>query len=201
LFPVTINQVISMGSALLNTSYEFKHEVKKQEKTAFDIKLVNFNINISYMIEQVVSNSNLIIVALDKYNEMIFSNINSLCIEKSIPWIKAVIDGALCEIGPLVIPGKTACHECMRIRRTKNMDDENLIFFEKVYKDDNDMNVGYFFQSNKLIAALLLMEISKYISGLYCALIGRLLIVNCINYEFSIHDIIKVHNCPSCLRE
>lgn len=49
---------------------------------------------------------------------------NRRLLETDTPWLQVLpYDGRLAAIGPLVLPGDTACHECFRRRRLANEDD------------------------------------------------------------------------------
>jgi bacteriocin biosynthesis cyclodehydratase domain-containing protein len=49
---------------------------------------------------------------------------NRRLLETDTPWLQVVpYDGRFAAVGPLVLPGDTACHECFRRRRLANEDD------------------------------------------------------------------------------
>ena len=47
---------------------------------------------------------------------------NRFCVEESVQFMPVVLDKFVGTIGPLVIPGETACYECFRLRENANMD-------------------------------------------------------------------------------
>ncbi|MFT8351020.1 TOMM precursor leader peptide-binding protein [Clostridium saccharoperbutylacetonicum] len=175
-----------------------KYNTKFSDNDNFNINLINYNYNRSEMIKGVIENSNFIIVALDRYNDLILKNVNDECIKNNVDWIKTIIDGGFGEIGPIVRPGKTPCYECYKSRTINNLDDENLIIFKDVLEDESKFNYGYLFPSNKVSASLVLLEAMKAMLEVSCTLEGKILLVNYFTLDFSIHNIVKVHNCPSC---
>jgi bacteriocin biosynthesis cyclodehydratase domain-containing protein len=47
---------------------------------------------------------------------------NRLALEHDAPWLQVLpFDGLVAAVGPLFVPGETACHECYRLRRTANV--------------------------------------------------------------------------------
>jgi bacteriocin biosynthesis cyclodehydratase domain-containing protein len=49
---------------------------------------------------------------------------NRRLLEQRTPWLQVLpYDGRFAAVGPLVLPGETACHECFRGRRLANEDD------------------------------------------------------------------------------
>jgi bacteriocin biosynthesis cyclodehydratase domain-containing protein len=51
------------------------------------------------------------------------SRINELCIASGVAWLAVgSFDGAVARVGPLVIPGQSACHECLVARTASNVE-------------------------------------------------------------------------------
>ncbi len=47
---------------------------------------------------------------------------NRLALSSGAPWLQVLpFDGMLAAVGPLFVPGETACHECYRLRRNANL--------------------------------------------------------------------------------
>lgn len=43
---------------------------------------------------------------------------NETALERGVPWLQLVpFDGSIASVGPLFVPGQTACHRCFRLRR------------------------------------------------------------------------------------
>jgi len=48
---------------------------------------------------------------------------NQAALTVGLPWLQVLpFDGLFCAVGPLYVPGETACYECFRIRRASNVD-------------------------------------------------------------------------------
>jgi bacteriocin biosynthesis cyclodehydratase domain-containing protein len=47
---------------------------------------------------------------------------NQAALTAGLPWLQVLpFDGIFCAVGPLYVPGETACYECFRIRRASNV--------------------------------------------------------------------------------
>ncbi|MEA2328255.1 MAG: hypothetical protein QOE68_3214, partial [Thermoanaerobaculia bacterium] len=48
---------------------------------------------------------------------------NRFCVERGLEWMPVVLDDVVARVGPIVIPGRTACLECVRARQNANAED------------------------------------------------------------------------------
>jgi ribosomal protein S12 methylthiotransferase accessory factor len=67
-----------------------------------------------------LNKSNLIIVAEDYHNLLLFEIVNKICFKKRKAWIRISYDDNIGYLGPLVVPGKTSCFNCCELRLVTN---------------------------------------------------------------------------------
>src|SRR5688572_24025987 len=67
-----------------------------------------------------LNKSDLIIVAKDYQDIALFELINKICFKKKKAWIRMSFDDNIGYLGPLVIPGRTACFNCCELRLVTN---------------------------------------------------------------------------------
>ncbi|HEY4482413.1 MAG TPA: TOMM precursor leader peptide-binding protein [Candidatus Brocadiaceae bacterium] len=67
-----------------------------------------------------LNKSDLIIVAEDYQDIALFELINKICFKKKKAWIRMSFDDNIGYLGPLVIPGRTACFNCCELRLVTN---------------------------------------------------------------------------------
>lgn len=145
----------------------------------------------------------LIALALDRPEPEILDRVNQLSQDYKIPLIHSRINGTEGIVGPLVIPGKTACLKCHHLRLVRNYDFydeyvawENWIKGEGRQKRSAAPSTGPF---TSTIAGMTALEIIKQLSGFYePELYGRFLTVNALSFEVIPHPILKIPRCPSC---
>ena len=63
-------------------------------------------------IEQAVDTADFVVVALEQPDLRTCHMVNRLCIRQETPWLLATIDGNNGLVGPLFVPGHTACYNC-----------------------------------------------------------------------------------------
>ncbi len=50
-----------------------------------------------------------------------FPLINRICVELEKPWLALALDGDVIQLGPLFVPGETACFRCMELREESRL--------------------------------------------------------------------------------
>lgn len=70
---------------------------------------------------------NFIFVACDDYEHPDIADINRLCLDKKIPWIIFKPTGVNIWVGPIFVPGRTACWSCLQSRLTRNREVEGYV--------------------------------------------------------------------------
>jgi bacteriocin biosynthesis cyclodehydratase domain-containing protein len=152
------------------------------------------------------SQIDLLVVGLEKFNPRLLKDINKFCIQHSLPWL--IIQAPYSAegiVGPLFIPGETACYECLKMRIKSN------IFFYAEFEEfekwveKNKEKVKKFGALEPfwhILASIGALEIVKFISEVHTSqLIGKILTVNFITLEVELHDVLKLPFCATCRKE
>ena len=102
---------------------KLKTEVAKSNLEAFNphtlCETINRRITEPEDLVDIIDNIDFVICTADCPFVHIFRAVNQACISASVPWTRGYYSEAVCSIGPMVIPQKTACFECaeMEYRR------------------------------------------------------------------------------------
>lgn len=140
----------------------------------------------------------LLAVVADRLDPALFLDVNALCLEHTLPAVFAHVDGTEAVIGPLVIPGETACYLChdLQDEGARHLRDEFL-----VYKDSLRRGVpgpGADPAVAALAAAWLRLALAKHDPGVRGFLDQRLLRVESSRMEVMTHRILTIPRCPAC---
>ncbi|GAB2986591.1 ThiF family adenylyltransferase [Frigoribacterium salinisoli] len=96
-------------------------------------------------------------------------------------------------VGPMVLPGSTACYECMRA-------DSGLL--DSVQDDGGNLNAGLQAASygplNLIIASMAANETIRLIGGAPCETAGRRILIDSRNYEKTTEDVNRLADCQAC---
>jgi len=122
---------------------------------------------------------------------------NAFCLDRGCHFLPVVLQDLIGYVGPLVVPGETACFECMSVRWNSNLDgDESR--WELLGFDTQDV-IGYHPALATALGAIAAFELTKFYGiRLPFSVVGRLLEINLLTMQMTPHRIFKVPRCPAC---
>lgn len=139
----------------------------------------------------------LTVVITDDYLHEKLSDINKKNLENRKPWLIIKPSGLTPSIGPLFIPGRTACYECFSLRYRANRELNDHIFQKKL-RGKISPSVALPFTSDVLYS-LAVLEIARWISeGENKRLEGRIVSYNSRDLKIEEHVLIRRPECKAC---
>jgi ribosomal protein S12 methylthiotransferase accessory factor len=154
-------------------------------------------------LEQLVSNSNMIVSCFDKGYAASHHWVNQASLEYNIPALYTEVKAHLAFVGPMVIPDQTACYMCYRMRSIANANDfEEAITYEE-YLDHTKSPALHERAAlptmPSFIANLAALEIVKHLLSITSSgLSGRVLEFDALTLETQFHPILQKPDCPVC---
>jgi len=116
--------------------------------------------------------------------------------DDGVPWLALPpFDGRLAPIGPLVVPGETACLACYRLRRAATSDcREELRALEQTPSSARAATA-----LESLVAGVAALALLRYLAGLDPTLPGSFYALDAgIPLSLSRHRVLRVPRCPAC---
>jgi bacteriocin biosynthesis cyclodehydratase domain-containing protein len=116
--------------------------------------------------------------------------------DDGVPWLALPpFDGRLAPIGPLVVPGETACLACYRLRRAATSDcREELRALEHTPSSARAAT-----SLETLVAGVAALALLRYLAGLDPTLPGSFYALEAgIPLSLSRHRVLRVPRCPAC---
>jgi len=155
-----------------------------------------------FHLASIIEQSDMIILSTNFCDHHLFEQVNSLCLSNQTKLLCVIIDGYRAEIGPLIIPGLTACYSCFRKRNRNNMNLDELIFDtihsgNPLYKSSSF--TASFYPISHFAAVIAYSETMKFLLGLKCALVNCVSIVDGLNLGLQKDYVFRDHSCPSCI--
>jgi bacteriocin biosynthesis cyclodehydratase domain-containing protein len=127
--------------------------------------------------------------------------INRLCLELEIPWLYAAIDGPFLFVGPLTVPGESACWECFERRVTMNLRErESYLRYKRALAEGRVLRsrVELVPLLGSVLAAHASLEALNFVlSGSTCT-IGKVLSIYVPTMELAYNDVLRLPGCPGC---
>jgi bacteriocin biosynthesis cyclodehydratase domain-containing protein len=135
--------------------------------------------------------AHLVVCATHGRRSRFAGDINRIALASKLPAIYYHVHGLHAEIGPLVIPGQTACYQCCSLRR-----DAALAGWERAVLQSVD-------DGGQLGCALgsdwLLVDAIKFLAGIGEPISrGRVLFIDYYAGVPEVHTLLRVPRCPEC---
>jgi bacteriocin biosynthesis cyclodehydratase domain-containing protein len=142
-----------------------------------------------------------VVVASNHIDPFFMQAVNRICFALDLPFFTTSIDGPFLFIGPTIIPGKTACWECLETRVTMNLRNSPAYLNYKNALLDGKVDAVDFYPE-KIIQSLLAshasMEILNYCLTGSSFTINKIMSVYLPTMEIVFHEIFKVSTCKAC---
>jgi ribosomal protein S12 methylthiotransferase accessory factor len=119
-----------------------------------------------------------------------------------IPSLFGHLDGLDAVVGPVVIPGQTACWNCVRLRQLANADHleaAHALQASLLFERPRPRPRTYLAPMAPLLGHLLALEAVQIVSHYTPShLVGRLLVQNLVTLETTLHTVIRMPWCEIC---
>jgi bacteriocin biosynthesis cyclodehydratase domain-containing protein len=148
---------------------------------------------------QVSEEADIEVILTDNYLNAELEEYNQKALARSRPWFLVKPTGTILWIGPIFIPEKTACWQCLSQRLRNNRPLEGLI--QKHKRDATPLlrPLASLTSTGQTALGIAATEIFKWIVvGENSRLQGKLLLQDTLNLETQNHLLIKRPQCPSC---
>lgn len=139
-----------------------------------------------------------IIATSDFGGQHFLRQFNELCVEKRVNFLPVVLRDLVGYLGPLVVPGETACLECLRSRQNSNLDHFEAQRAAEEQSFEGQAVNGYLPSMASILADFAVVEIVKFFAGLPQMRAGYLLEVNLLAGRMDSAKVLKVPRCAVC---
>jgi bacteriocin biosynthesis cyclodehydratase domain-containing protein len=123
---------------------------------------------------------------------------NEFCVVHGKHFLPVVLDRMIGFVGPFVIPGETACYECLRARENGAMDAPELQRATETAAFWRQKVNGFHPTMASVLAEIAALEVTKLYSGVMPWRVGRLIEVNLLTVEMKARRVLKLPRCPVC---
>lgn len=180
-------------------------DVLKDENIKNNHKTIVYNNSQEGDMESLIENSDLLVVSSSFKDNYLFNLVNKICIEKSKKWLRVLLDGQCCEVGPLFIPGETCCYSCMDMREMSNMSEETHIFDNILrnmdfHNEQLKRTIGLYcsYPLNILTSDIAYYELINYLVGVSNDLLDNVLRIIGEEHKIEKERIFRYSDCPVC---
>lgn len=122
---------------------------------------------------------------------------NSKCVQARWAFFPVVLHNLVGYIGPLSIPGETACYECLRARQNSHLCDPAL---QRAVESDSHAVAAYHPSMAEIVGNIAALQLAGFVSRFGLAKAANLTTINFITSEMSARRVLKVPRCGVCGR-
>jgi bacteriocin biosynthesis cyclodehydratase domain-containing protein len=123
---------------------------------------------------------------------------NEFCVARGCHFLPVVLDRMIGFVGPLVIPGETACFECLRGRENAGMDDPEARRAVEFAASQRQAVNGFHPTMTAILGEIATLELVKLYSGVMPRSVGRLIEANMLAVEMRARKVLKLPRCSVC---
>ena len=148
---------------------------------------------------QVADEGDLTVVLTDDYLDPRLDEFNQKALKSQSPWILVKPLGTIVWIGPLFVPNKTGCWECLAQRLRENRPIEGFIHRQKQISSPLAPPLGFLASTVQTALGMVATEVFKWIvRGENQRLESNLIAYDTVTLETQNHHLVKRPQCPVC---
>ena len=127
--------------------------------------------------------------------------VNRICLGLGVPWLHAALDGPFVLVGPLVVPHRSPCYECLETRVTMNMRERAS------YQQYKEALAAHAVAHGRMpvqpivvgmLASHAALEALNFIATGTTFTINKLLAIYLPTMEVAYNEVLRVPSCPAC---
>lgn len=141
-------------------------------------------------------------IAVDRSEPALVEAINKFSQSRGLSLLHCLSNGTCATVGPLVVPGQTACLTCYRLRVNSHLEFyEQRRVWDAWVKSNGHRRAqpGTLPALVSMAAAMATIEIVKHVTGVYePEIYDRFVSINALTLEVISHQVLKLPRCPDC---
>ncbi len=124
---------------------------------------------------------------------------NTFCITRKRHFMPVVLRNLIGYIGPFVVPGETACFECLQARENSHREEPEARRAIEDRAFEAQKVIGFHPSMASVLADIAAFELTKFYSGAISSWnIGSLIEVNLLDTRMTARKVLKVPRCAVC---
>jgi bacteriocin biosynthesis cyclodehydratase domain-containing protein len=123
---------------------------------------------------------------------------NAFCVDRELRFLPVLLQDLVGSIGPLVIPGETACLECLRARQNSHLEDPASQRAAELRAEEGRKTVAFHPLMVSVLGEVAAFELLKYFAGIPEWRVGCLLEMSLLAGSLRSRRVLKVPRCAVC---
>jgi bacteriocin biosynthesis cyclodehydratase domain-containing protein len=124
---------------------------------------------------------------------------NEFCVRNNTQFLPVVLKNLVGYVGPLIVPGETACFECLRARQNSHFEDPAVQRASEDAAFEGQSVAGFHPSMASILGDIAALELTKFYSGvLPSTKVGTMIEVNLLISKMTCRRVLKVPRCSVC---
>ena len=124
---------------------------------------------------------------------------NEFCFQHELHFLPVVLQDLIGYVGPLVVPGETACFECLRARQNSHFEDAESQRAAEPDSFESQRLAGFHPSMASILGDFAALELSRFYGGWAPPrVVGTLIEVNMLGPELTARHVLRVPRCRVC---
>lgn len=138
------------------------------------------------------------VVVADDYLRAGLSDLNAAALQAGRPWLLVRPLGFEPWVGPLYVPDKTGCHQCLARRLARNNIVSQFVAEKQGAAEPPPLALAATPASVEAACRLAALETAKFLAGVPCELQGKVLSLDTRTWATQRHELTRHPACPAC---
>jgi thiazole/oxazole-forming peptide maturase SagC family component len=124
---------------------------------------------------------------------------NRLCVDRNMHFFPVVLQNLIGSVGPFVVPGETACYECIYARQNSHLEDPVSQRAAIALATKGQSSTGFHVTMASLVGDIAACELFKFYSDTVPERnVGRLIQVDLLDTRLNPRKVLKIPRCIVC---
>lgn len=139
-----------------------------------------------------------LVVTSDLGSSQIFQDWNSICLQQKKHFFPVVLENMIGYLGPHVLPGETACYQCLELRQNSHFSNPEV--HQAIQRTlGRTQLVGFHPSMPYILGDLAAFELMKFYSTKGNSHnIGTLIEIDLLKLQLITRSVLKIPRCPAC---
>lgn len=144
-------------------------------------------------------NMDCLVATSDFGSNQVFSDLNGLCLQHKCHFFPIILQNMIGYIGPHIVPGETACFDCLHARQNSHIEDQETVRAIQSAAFEGQHFVGFHPSMAAILGDMAAFELTKFYgaSGL-SSKIGTLIEIDLLKPQVVTKKVLKIPRCPTC---
>jgi len=147
---------------------------------------------------ETISSGECLIATSDSGSDALLLDLNRLCLSKQVYFLSILLRDCIGYIGPIVVPGQTACYECLRSRQNSHINSSNNRS-PQLQPGNSDDVPGFHPSMAAILGHVAAVELTRFfVDRLPKQPTSSLIEFDVLERQMIARKILKIPRCPAC---